>query len=221
MSDWDFDSNMGPKNAFLPAAALLARKQIGEPYKLTKLTFEQCDFQGDFDHKPTMQFNECRFSKCDFAYSNWHYTSFRNCEFKDCSFSLTSFQECEFRDCNWAKIGFAGHKTVMNRTFITNPKEFIEAGFSGSDPARQNDKQHAAFQKYRLENTKAHLARGLLYSHEVVGDDETYYWTAQLHDLQQAKARIFTKWFMLRFGPKVRNYLGSIDIQGFRRGMGL
>lgn len=210
-SDWNFINNTGPKKAFLPADSLNAKKQIGEAHRLAKLTFEKCDFQGEFSHQPTLIFDKCRFFKCDFAYSSWKYTTFRNCEFVDCSIALARFKECEFRDCSWKSMGFAGHKTVVNRTFITNPKELINAGYSAPDPKKKTDRKHISYQAYRLESTKAHLARSILYSHKVVGDDATYYETAKLHDLQQAKARIKESNFYLRHGSNCLKRITALN----------
>jgi hypothetical protein len=114
--------------------------------------------------------------------------------------ALSSFTECEFRDCQWEWIGFTGHKTGIAKTFITNPAKLVNAGFSAPNPTRKHEPRHVRYQRYRLEGTKAHLARTLLQSHESVGDDKTYYESARLHDLQQTKARIWESLYRLRYG---------------------
>jgi hypothetical protein len=190
-SDWVFTNIMGAKGAFLPADTLCALGPTGGVLKYTRLTFEKCNLQGEFSHEPSILFDKCRFFDCDFSYSNWRYVTFRDCEFKNCALSLASFYECEFRDCLWENIGFSGSKTGFDRTFITNPGHLIRAGFSGTDPHSSNPTKHRRYQKYRLEGRKAHIARSLLDSHERVGDDQTFYDTAKVHDIQQIKA----KWY--------------------------
>lgn len=201
---WKFDDSTGPKQSYLSGEALTAQMPAGEVCKFVDLTFMDCDFQGIFQNEPSIYFDSCRFFGCDFAFSKWHRVTFRKCEFKGCSLALASFTECEFRDCSWTKIGLSGHKTDFSRTFITNPKNLIKAGFSGLDPNASDKRKHGAYQASRLEATKAHVARGLLESHENVGDDRTYYDTARLHDLQQVSARISESWFELRFGARSR-----------------
>jgi hypothetical protein len=184
----------------------------GETFKLIGLTFSDCNIQGLFEHKLSMLFDNCRFHSCDFAFSQWYRATFRNCEFKNCSLSLSGFKECEFRSCTWSRIGFSGSKTDIVRTFITNPAELIRAGYSGCNPDRSGDREHVAYQRFRLEGTKAHLARTLLYSHELVGDDKTYYDTARLHDLQQTKSRISESYFNLRFASGFLNRLRGLVV---------
>ncbi|WP_346032212.1 hypothetical protein [Erythrobacter westpacificensis] len=101
----------------------------------------------------------------------------------------------------------SGSKTDFDRTFLTNPSDLIEAGFSGV----QEDSagiRNRLYQWFRLQGTRAHLARTLLSSHDSVGDDHTFYKTAKLHDLQQSKAKIASDLFHVLF-PENRNRIAS------------
>ncbi len=208
LCDWTFRNSTGPQQSYLPAELLKPHLTEGEVYKLENLTFAECDIQGIFDHKPSLLFINCRFHGCDFAFSEWNRATFRDCEFRDCSLSIASFKECEFRGCAWYRIGFSGNKTDIFRTLVTNPDDLVRAGYSAAAPDKKSERRHVAYQRYRLEGTKAHLARNLLYSHQLVGDDETYYRTAKLHDIQQTKARISAALYTIRHSE---NWIGSLS----------
>lgn len=212
LRSWDFASTTGPKNVFLSGDQIAEGASDGKILRFQNLTFENCDIQGVFDHRPSIVFHECRFHGCDFGFSEWVRVTFRRCEFKKCSLALTTFEECEFRDCEWEEIGLQGSKTDFIRTFITNPTEFINAGFSGLKPGREQDKEHVSNQAYRLEGTKAQVARTILASHKEVGDDDTFYESARLHDLQQAKAKLRRDWHRLWFGKGVCGKLRGLSI---------
>ena len=210
--DWKFNGTTGIKKAFLSADRFSANANEGEVEKFKNLTFEDCDIQGYFEHKPSILFDECRFHNCDFSFSEWRRATFRNCEFKKCSFALATFEECEFRDCRWQEIGMQGSKTDFIRTFITNPDDLVNAGFSGRQELHASPIRHALHQAYRLEGTKAHVARTLLYSHEEVGDDSTYYQVARLHDLQQLKAKIYHDIYRMAFGKSAFDRIAGLQI---------
>jgi hypothetical protein len=197
--DWQFGSSTGPKRSFLSWHNLKKICQDGQVQSFENLTFEDCDIQGYFEHRPAIAFKKCRFHNCDFSYSDWYRTTFTDCEFKNCSFALTLFDDCEFRDCEWSRIGLQGSKTDFVRTFLNNPRDFVSAGFSGVKAGKENPKEHAAFQSYRLEQSKAQVARTLLHSHKEVGDDATYYQNAKLHDIQEMKSKIYRNAYRLRY----------------------
>lgn len=211
LSDWNFANNTGPKKAFLHADYIKKISTEGIVLKLINLTFEQCDLQGYFEHKPNITFNNCRFIECDFSLSEWCRTTFKNCEFTRCSLALSTFDECEFRNCTWNEIGMQGSKTDFIRTFITNPEEFIDSAFSGTDTARASPK-HIFEQKTKLERTKAQVTRTILQSHRDVGDDQTFYLSAKLHDLQQVKSSLYEVAFRVRFQ---NGYLNKIAAMKF------
>lgn len=187
--DWNFSDNSGPLGQFIYGPSLNEKVTPGDTFKLERLTFKDCDFQGRFDPNTLIMFDQCTFVGCDFAYSHWKDTHFRNCIFEKCSISLASFERCEFRNNNWIRIGISGSKTDFVKTFITNPDKLARASFSGT---RKSDKtlNHKMFQWFRLQGTKAHLARTILLSHETVGDDGTFYLSAKTHDLQESYSKI-------------------------------
>lgn len=143
-------------------------------------------------------FDKCVFIECDFAYSSWKDVHFRKCTFEDCSFSLSTFFRCEFRDNDFIRIGFSGSKTDFDKSFVTNPEALIQAGVSATHPENKS-LRHRMYQWFRLHGTKAHLSRTLLSSHNLVGDDKTFYQTAKLHDLQQSKSKISRSIFNIIF----------------------
>lgn len=210
LGDWEFTGTTGIKGAFLSADHLYQHAKEGEVQKFENLTFEDCDIQGYFEHKPSILFDKCRFHNCDFSFSEWRRATFRDCEFKDCSLALATFEECEFRDCQWQKIGMQGSKTDFIRTFITNPAELVKAGFSGRQPSHPTPIKHAFHQAYRIEGTKAHVARTLLYSHEEVGDDSTFYQIARLHDIQQIRSKIYHDLYRMVFGETFLEHIRGI-----------
>jgi hypothetical protein len=197
-SDWNFSQTTGVRCALLTSTCFDKQKIQGDSCKFKNKNFENCDFQGNFEHKPTILFDDCKFTGCDFAYSNWTYANFRNCKFSKCSFSLARFIDCEFRDCSWDSIGISGNKTDLIRSFITNPDRLIKSCFSGTNPLR-NDNAHRFYQKYRLEGTKAHFSRSMLNSNQSAGDDIAFYKTAKVNDVQQTKARIFESIYYLLY----------------------
>lgn len=210
--DWNFADSNGRKQAFLSAEGLGGQLTEGVVCKFNNITFEDCDIQGSFSHKPSVLFDKCRFHRCDFAFSEWNRATFRNCEFKGCSLALATFKECEFRDCSWEKTGLQGSKTGFIRTFVTNPRDLVNSGFSGTRRDAQNPKEHKQYQSFRLEATKAHVARTLLYSHEEVGDDKTYYETAKLHDVQQIRSKIAVAYYNLIFGDCYKQRTSGLSI---------
>jgi uncharacterized protein YjbI with pentapeptide repeats len=220
--DWDFSDNTGPSRRFVNGATLSAKVEKGDTYKLPGLTFRECDLQGDFKPGSIVLFDECKFIKCDFAFSSWKDTNFRKCTFEDCSFSLATFERCEFRDSTWIRIGLQGSKTEFIRCFVTNAADLVRAGFSGR---RANDAtlHHRLYQWHRLQGTKAHVARTLLLGHQQVGDDHTFYRTARLHDLQGSYAKIAQNIFSICYGPRrlrsfivlLVNFLENVILRAF------
>ncbi|AKH41191.1 hypothetical protein FHS61_001717 [Altererythrobacter atlanticus] len=205
--DWNFNQTAGPCQKFFIGKQLDGVVSRGDTFKVIGITFKDCDFQGLFDSDTLFMFDRCIFVRCDFAYSKWIDAHFRNCIFENCSFSLSHFNRCEFRSNKFKKIGISGSKTVFDRTFVTNPNELIEAGCSGVHPDEGKWK-NSLYQWFRLQGTRAHLARTLLSSHDSVGDDYTFYKTAKLHDLQQSKAKIASNIFNILF-PEDRSRLSS------------
>jgi hypothetical protein len=199
--DWDMDRDSGPSRRFISGSSLKETVVPGDTFKIVDVTFKECDFQGRFRPETLIMFDRCRFVGCDFAYSTWKDAHFRSCTFTDSSISLAAFQRCEFRDCEWERIGF-GSKTELVSTFINNPEKMIGASVSNTDP---NDRswKHRLYQWYRLRGTRAHLLRTMMISHQITGDEHTYYETVRLHELQRSTARICHDCFNVLFSKPI------------------
>nr|WP_246331714.1 pentapeptide repeat-containing protein [Brevundimonas mediterranea] len=202
--NWDFDSDPSPTRQFMAGEKLVKKIQAGQTHKIKDVTFTECDFQGRFHVTSIVIFDNCKFIGCDFAYSSWNSAHFKNCSFIASSLALTSFEKCEFRGCKWDRVGVSGNKTDLTRTFIENPGQLTAAMFSGLDPAKAAEKEHACHQWYRLAGTRAHVLRSIMLSHAMVGDEHVYFRTVELHELQRNRARLYEDWYHLRFSQKAR-----------------
>lgn len=198
--EWLSPNSTGPQRGVLSVEELAPAIPDGNPVIIVGRTFVDCDIQGAVPDGLSIAFKGCTFLRCDFGYSNWQNTIFRSCKIHDCSLSLSTFVSCEFRDCDWKKTGFSGSKTVFTKSLINNPALFLNSGFSGCRSGLENDKAHLAKQAYKLEETKAHLSRVVLFSNKEVGDDKTFYQSTMFHDIQQVKAKISEQWYGANFG---------------------
>lgn len=209
--DWDFDQTAGPSQKFFIGQHLDGVVSRGDTFKVVGVTFKDCDFQGVFDSDTLFMFDRCRFVGCDFAYSSWKDTHFRNCEFENCSFALSHFNRCEFRGNKFNSIGISGSKSDFERSFVTNPQALIDAGASRAEGEKPKVRKRL-YQWHRLQGSKAHLSRTLLASHNLVGDDHTFYKTAKLHDLQQSKAKIASNFFELIFSESRGRFAALVSL---------
>ena len=200
--DWQMDRDAGPCRRFIHGPTLREQVTPGDTFIVKKVTFKECDFQGNFFTDTLIMFDECDFDSCDFAYSVWKHAHFRKCNFTDSSISLAIFERCEFSDCEWERLGF-GSKTEFHSTFVRNPAALIGATVSRPNPKDKSWK-HRANQWYRLHGTRAHVLRTLMLSHQSTGDEHTYYKTVCLHELQCAKERMSKDVFGALFTPGVR-----------------
>tara|TARA_R100000365_G_C2743170_1_gene71876 strand:+ start:725 stop:1849 length:1125 start_codon:yes stop_codon:yes gene_type:complete len=209
--EWDFDHTAGPCQKFFIGQLLDGIVSRGDTFKVVGVTFKECDFQGVFDSDTLFMFDRCRFIGCDFAYSSWKDTHFRNCDFENCSFALSHFNRCEFRGNTFNSIGISGSKTDFERSFVTNPQALIEAGASRAEGEKPKWRM-SLYQWHRLQGSKAHLSRTLLASHNMVGDDHTFYKTAKLHDLQQSKAKIASNFFEFLFSENKGRFAALVSL---------
>lgn len=198
--EWLAANSTGPERGVLSVEDLAPTVSDGKPVIIEGRTFVDCDIQGSVPEGLSVAFRDCTFLRCDFGYSNWQNTIFRSCTIHSCSLSLSTFTSCEFRDCSWMRTGFSGSKTGFDKTLVNNPIEFLESGFSGLNPALNDVKSHRSKQAYRLEETKAHLSRVILFSNKEVADDRTFYQSTKYHDIQQVKSRFFESIHFLRYG---------------------
>lgn len=208
--DWDLNRDAGPHRRFVPAVALSRKLNAGEIFFVRKMTFRECDFQGIFRGDPIIMFEDCQFINCDFAYSSWTGAHFKQCAFSDSSLSLASFERCEFRDCIWERLGITS-RTEFIATFVSDPKVFIQATVSRTNP-EDTSKKHKSYQAYRLSGTRAHVLRSLILSHAAVGDEHIYYRTVRLHELQRCSARFAQNAHELVHGNVGRKFGSALKI---------
>lgn len=155
------------------------------------IRFVNCDFTGFFTKfGRAIVFNKCEFQCCDFGSATWERAKFTDCAFARCSITQSSWTDCEFRRCKWSDISMAGNETHLVRVYIDNPEAFIRAAYTNLDAAelaKRNVKPE--FQRTRLEETKATVARSLYQSHREVGDDLTFHKVCKVFTLQGITAR--------------------------------
>lgn len=150
-------SGMGRKKKWISVADF---ERI-ESWKVKEFTFTEIDFEGNYGGQK-LAFDDCVFEMCSFRNTRWENTKFRNCKFKLTTFSLAEFSQCEFRNCTYEKIGISGNETKFSEVFI-EPSRFISAAYTNTDPnVLSENGTSPAYQKYRLEGTKAAVARALL-----------------------------------------------------------
>lgn len=209
--DWKTDRDAGPHRRLISGATLNSAVVPGDAFKITDVTFRECDFQGTFKPETLVMFDRCRFVGCDFALSNWRDTHFRKCTFTASSLSLSTFDRCEFRDCEWQQIGM-GSKTELTKTFINNPAELIFNTVSNRNP-NDDTLKHRMYQWHRLQGTRAHFLRIIMISHQSAGEEHAYYATVRLHELQRSIARMSEDIFKICFNnlaSKISSFLNLL-----------
>lgn len=159
--------------------------------RFEQITFDRCDFTGEYKRvRGALVFKDCRFTQCDFGSSVWDRTKFTECTFDTCSITQSSWSDCEFRQCSWRQISMAGNETQLVRVYVSNPSDFISAAYTNLDPAELSTRNvQPSFQRTRLEETKATVARSLYESHRHVGDDPTFHEVCRVFTLQGINAR--------------------------------
>lgn len=190
--DWDTNTSFGVKDCVCTAEELEKKMQSENRPKwvMREMQFKKCDFRGNFNFDQIV-FTDCSFENCDFGISSWENAKFTNCRFNRCSLTQTSFDKCQFNNCTWNDISFSGTETRIFNTHISNPDEFINAGYTNLDKGTYpaNSKVEPAYQKMRLEETKAKVARTILRNNEQNGDDTSYYKAIKSYLLQTVKNR--------------------------------
>lgn len=156
-----------------------------------RIRFVDCDFTGFFtEFGRAIVFKDCQFQRCDFGSSTWERAKFTACTMRQCSITQSSWTDCEFRRCTWTDISMAGNETALTRVYVDNPEAFIDAAYTNLDPDELKRRNvDPAFQRTRLEETKATVARSLYQSHREVGDDITFHKVCKVFTLQGIKAR--------------------------------
>lgn len=189
-SDWDFQHTTGIKHRICNANDLKRITNERLVFAIKKVSFERCNFRGKFDFVQ-LAFSECNFELCDFGYAKWQKVKFTKCKFKKCSLTMLTFYQCQFIDCTWEDIAISGNETLIFKSAISNPQEFIQSAYTclNEDVLRQNN-TNSNYQKMRLEQTKAKVARIVLTNLERYGDDESYYSAIKTYMNQSISARI-------------------------------
>ncbi|HEF4840210.1 TPA: pentapeptide repeat-containing protein [Burkholderia vietnamiensis] len=188
--DWDASGATGVADLLCRSHELREKmKHRGQTrWPVSSFRFTDCDFEGGFVN---ITFKNCTFVGCDFGSSVWENAKFSNCVFKKCSLSMCTFKQSQFIECAWDKIGMSGTETKFFDTTLSNPVEFISAGYTNVDVdvLAQNNRD-AAYQLMRLEETKTKVARLILSNNERSGDDVTYYKSVEAYLRQIIKSKI-------------------------------
>lgn len=167
-------------------------------YSLKEFQFETCDFSGDFNFTK-FTFDRCVFLNCDFSDSFWFEAKFSRCTFKRVSFSTAILRNCQFLECKWEDIGISSTEMHLENCKVSNPYSFIQAAYTNLDPQvlKQNNTD-PSYQGFRLEGTKAKVARVLLSNLQGQGDDESFYDAVKAYTTQAIKAKIHGQLHMAR-----------------------
>lgn len=203
---WDFTNNKGPSQLYFKSSDLLdyIEKNSLRRFNCKAISFDECDFNGEFTSeiaKQEISFGKCNFTKCDFGGSVWKGVKFSECKFERCSFTMAEFQDCIFYECKWIDITLSGTETKMPNTLVSNPAEFIGAAYTNLDKSiLQKNSKTPAYQKMRLEGTKAKFSRTLLKNAESHGDDDAYYGAVQTYLNQSLKSKIQKSMYEFRHG---------------------
>lgn len=143
--------------------------------KIEGATFEICDFRGsNIDQRIT--FKNCKFISVYFGHSVFSNVNFEDCSFTECSFSLTKFVDCIFDEsCKFKKISISGGKTIFENSIICAENLLFNAYNYATTEYCKIYKLHKEEQVYKMYLSQVKLARNLLNSVSIIGDDDIYY----------------------------------------------
>ncbi|QRG79202.1 pentapeptide repeat-containing protein [Citrobacter sp. R56] len=137
--------------------------------------FEICDFRGN-NSGQKITFKNCEFKKVYFGHSELHDVNFDNCTFNESSFSLVKFYRCSFNElCRFKKISISGGKTNFDNSIISsgdllsNAFKYATSEYCNTHSLNKED------QVYRMYLSQVKLARNILNSVSIIGDDDIYY----------------------------------------------
>jgi hypothetical protein len=188
--DWNTVNYPSIKKALCKAEKLSLKIPQYKRYKIESIGFDACDFEGDFSFTK-LSFIECRFINCDFSSSIWHEAKFSACHFENTSLSTAKFTDCQLNECTWKDIGISSHEMHISGTRITNPHEFIQSAYTNTDASVLSQFGTSPnYQRYRLEGTKAKVARTLLTSIQDHGDDDAFFDGVKAYITQNLMAKI-------------------------------
>lgn len=182
---WDFTNNNGPQYCTFDLSTEKSAKIIPE------VTFTNCDFKGK--SCTFFLFKNCNFKFCDFGLSTFRKAKFTNCTFEKTSFTQATFFDCEFRDCKFKEIGVSGNSTILEKTLITNPRDFIRSAFTNTENLPKGKTKIE--QKAKLEETKSTISRIILYNLSKEGSERTFYEAIKANNIQESKSKIWMSCF--------------------------
>ncbi len=186
---WPLEAHATLTRCFVDHQGLVGAQMAGRGVVEGQKFFD-CDFQGFFVFPTQMVIKGCTFEGCDLALTTWENVKFSRCVFRKTSVGQTVFRRCEFRDCVWEAVGFSPNETSFEQSLVTNPEACIEAAYTNLDENLLSAKGiRPEKQKAKLESTRSTIARILLRNLQDVGDEQTYYQSVKVFELQQAKAR--------------------------------
>ncbi|MCO4137005.1 pentapeptide repeat-containing protein [Citrobacter portucalensis] len=143
--------------------------------KIENATFETCDFKGN-NKGQKITFRKCIFKKVYFGYSVLHDVTFEDCDFRESSFSLAKFNECTFNEgCKFKKISFSGGKTSFNNSILRSGSLLFNSYEYATNKYCEEHGLHKEDQVYRMSLSQVKLARNILNSVSIIGDDDIYY----------------------------------------------
>jgi uncharacterized protein YjbI with pentapeptide repeats len=179
------------KHNLSPCKGLFDLGKIEDNIKTVEgISFIECDIYGELT-VTKLNFKKCSFSKVYFGYSIFKNTKFQNCVFKKCSFAMTKFISCQFIDCDFEEISFSGNETFFESTQI-NSEILIKSGYTNLDDSILKEKGTTCeYQKFRLEGTKAKMAKMVLNSLSATADDDLYYNSVKTYLISKANAKIY------------------------------
>ncbi|CAM6943576.1 hypothetical protein FR773_00320 [Leclercia adecarboxylata] len=138
-------------------------------------TFETCDFKGS-NKGQKITFKNCTFKKVYFGYSELHDVTFEDCDFIESSFSLAKFNECTFNEsCKFKKISISGGKTSFNNSIVCSGSLLFNSYKYATNKYCEEHGFHKEEQIYRMCLSQVKLARNILNSVSIIGDDDIYY----------------------------------------------
>lgn len=175
---WDFKHNGNPR--------LQVFEDSGKTEIANNITFEKVDFSGEFKNR--IIFVDCKFHFCDFGLSTFLRAKFTNCEFKNTTFAMCTLEDCELRDCTFENISFSGNETILDRTLITNPSQFIKGAraYLGGIPEGKSK----AYQRLKMYETKSTISRRLLSALSDEGSEQSFYDGLKTSTISDNKARM-------------------------------
>lgn len=138
-------------------------------------TFENCDLRGN-NKGQKITFAGCVFKKVYFGHAELHDINFESCDFDESSFSLAKFINCSFNDhCKFKRVSISGGKTNFENSIINSGNLLLHSFKYATNEYCNEHGFHKEEQVYRMYLSQVKLARNILNSVSVIGDDDTYY----------------------------------------------